>query len=259
MFNFMVCTRRSDTDGGVLGADAVSTVGLAGKYASAAFSAALKKKSILSSSSTLHNPILTRRECSSATLKQVETDLRGVHDSIKSEPSINEFLANPILSHKARAEGIDALLKKSSPKGASDITKNLFEVLAENGRLYETEHVIADFLELVAANKGEIKVTITSAQPLDKDLLKRLEDSLKQSSIAKNGTLVIESKVNEAILGGLVVDFGDKTVDLSVQSRVNQLNGSLQRSSFSLLSNPELLGADLHLACGQNLFSLLPL
>jgi len=32
------------------------------------------------------------------------------------------------------------------------------------------------------------------------------------------------------VLGGIVVDFGDKTVDLSVASRVNRLNSLLQQS-----------------------------
>ena len=35
--------------------------------------------------------------------------------------------------------------------------------------------------------------------------------------------------MNPAVLGGVVVDFGDKTIDLSVVSRVNKLNNLLQR------------------------------
>lgn len=37
------------------------------------------------------------------------------------------------------------------------------------------------------------------------------------------------------MLGGIVVDFGDKTIDLSVQSRVTRLNNLLQRQSLELL------------------------
>jgi hypothetical protein len=42
--------------------------------------------------------------------------------------------------------------------------------------------------------------------------------------------------VNPSVLGGIIVDFGDKTIDLSVQSRVTKLNNVLQRMSliFSL-------------------------
>jgi len=37
------------------------------------------------------------------------------------------------------------------------------------------------------------------------------------------------SQVNPSVLGGLIVDFGDKTIDLSVLSRVTKFNALLQR------------------------------
>lgn len=164
-------------------------------------------------------------------LAKVEADLKGVKASL-GDASVQDFLANPILSSSDKAAGIEALLKKSSPKGASDLTKNLFEVLADNGRLYETDKVIADYLDIMSAHRGEVKVTITTAAPLEKDLQKRLEDSLKASQVAKNGkSLVIENKTNESILGGLVIDFGDRTLDLSVASKVSKLNAQLQGAS----------------------------
>lgn len=191
----------------------LTPAGLSGKYAGALYSAALKK--------------------SAATLKQVEADVAGVKAAIKVEPKIQEFLANPVLSSRARSAGIDELLKLASPKApASEVTKNFFEVLAENGRLYDSEKVIEDFLEIMSAHRGEVKVTITTAQPLEKDLQSRLEATLKQSLVAGAGkTLIIQNKVNEAVLGGLVIDFADKTIDLSVASRVNKLNAALQRPS----------------------------
>lgn len=79
------------------------------------------------------------------------------------------------------------------------------------------------------AHRGEVKVTITTAQPLEKDLQKRLEDALKSSQVAQSGkNLVFENKINEAQLGGVVIDVGDKTIDLSVASRVSRLNQQLE-------------------------------
>ena len=40
---------------------------------------------------------------------------------------------------------------------------NLFQVLAENGRLGDTEKVIEGFLSLMTAYRGEVEVTVTSA------------------------------------------------------------------------------------------------
>lgn len=47
---------------------------------------------------------------------------------------------------------------------------------------------------------------------------------------------VLPTQVNPAVLGGVVVDFGDKTIDLSVASRVNKLNNLLSRKFHGSLS-----------------------
>lgn len=169
--------------------------------------------------------------CRDSALKQVEADLKAVHSAIKAEPSIQDFLSNPVLSSADKSKGIAEMLKKASPKGASsEVTKNFFEVLAENGRLYQSSKTIEDFLEIMTAHRGEVKVVITSAVSLEKDQTKRLEDALKQSQAANGKTLVFEYQVQPSLLGGFTVVVGDKTIDLSVQSKVTAYNAQLAES-----------------------------
>ncbi|KAF9264266.1 F1 complex, OSCP/delta subunit of ATPase [Marasmius fiardii PR-910] len=169
-------------------------------------------------------------------LNQVHAELAHVSSTIKSTPEVNAFIHNPTLSAKDRAAGLTNLFTRLESSGAkktpmSDITKNLLTILSENGRLGEAEGVIEGFNELVAQYKGELTVTVTSAAPLQRDILGRLETVLKQSQTAQQAkTLKITNKVNPSILGGIVVDFGDKTIDLSAQSRVTKLNNALQQA-----------------------------
>ncbi|KDR75067.1 hypothetical protein GALMADRAFT_140617 [Galerina marginata CBS 339.88] len=190
--------------------------GIASKYSKAVFGAALSK--------------------SPQTLNKVHTDLASLANTIKKDSDVATFVHNPTLSLQERTKGLQSLFAKIEGTGPkkeplSDVTKNLFGVLSENGRLGEAEEVIVGFNELIAQYKGELTVTVTSAAPLPKDVLTRLETSLKQSQTAQAAkSLKIENKVNSAILGGLIVDFGDKTIDLSVQSRVTKLNNVLTQS-----------------------------
>jgi len=181
------------------------------KYSNAIYSAALSK--------------------SAQQLTKVQTELASISSAIKASPDLSSFITNPTLSSKDRAAGLKALFQAAGKKdGVSDVTKNLFEVLSENGRLAETAGVIEGFNDLFAKYKGELEVTVTSAQPLSSDILKRLESTLKQSQAAQQAkTLKLTNKVNSSVLGGIIVDFGDKTIDLSVSSRVNKLNALLQQ------------------------------
>ena len=165
-----------------MGRRAASTIAL--KYSSAVFNAAVNK--------------------SAADLDKVQTELNTIQSQIKSVPELNAFVHNPTLSINDRQVGLQALFKqaetaKKSP--LSDLTKNLFAVLSENGRLNETEGVIEGFNELVASHKGEVTVTITSAAPLPKDAQTRLESTLKQSETAKKAkSLKVVNRVRFVVL-----------------------------------------------------------
>ncbi|CAL1706963.1 unnamed protein product [Somion occarium] len=195
-----------------LGRRAASTLAL--KYSKALFSAALSK--------------------SPQTLNKVQSELNTISSTLRDVPELKSLVTNPTLSSQERAAGFSALYSRAEgakKEPISEITKNLFSVLSENGRLTEAEGVIEGFNELFSQYKGEVTVTITSAAPLPKDVQSRLESTLKQSQTAQKAkSLKVTNKVNPSILGGIVVDFGDKTIDLSVASRVNKLNNLLQQS-----------------------------
>lgn len=152
---------------------------VAPKYAQALYSAALA--------------------ASPQTLTKVQTELAAISTTIKETPGFADFIANPSLSSADRATGIKALLAGTSKKETvSDITKNLFSVLSENGRLNETQAIISDFSELVSKYKGELDVTITSSTPLPKDVLTRLETTLKSSQAAQQAkSIKVTNKVNK--------------------------------------------------------------
>ena len=166
-----------------IGRRAASTIAL--KYSNAVFSAALNK--------------------SAADLDKVQGELNAISSTLKSSPELSSFVSNPTLSLNERSSGLQALFKQAetaTPKKTplSELTKNLFAVLSENGRLTETEGVIEGFNELVAAHKGELTVTITSAAPLPRDAQTRLEGTLKQSQAAQQAkSLKVVNKVREIL------------------------------------------------------------
>lgn len=163
-----------------LGRRAASSA-IALKYSHAAYSAALSK--------------------SPQVLSKVQTELNVIRTSVKDIPELNAFVHNPTLSAKERSAGLTALYSRVEGFGTkkepvSDITKNLFTVLSENGRLGETEGVIEGFNELVAKYKGELTVVVTSATPLTQDVLSRLVSTLKQSQAGQHSkSLKVVNKV----------------------------------------------------------------
>ncbi|KIM64972.1 hypothetical protein SCLCIDRAFT_581611 [Scleroderma citrinum Foug A] len=210
----MLATFRSSAATATLGHGRRAASSIALKYSNALYSAALKR--------------------SPQTLTKVQTEVNYISKSINEVPELRAFISNPTLSANDRAGGLNAIFSRAEglrKEPVSDITKNLFAVLAENGRLVDAPGVIEGFNELVAKYRGELEVLVTSAAPLPKDVATKLETILKQSQTAQQAkSLKITNKVNPSLLGGIVVDFGDKSIDLSVSSRVNKLNNILSES-----------------------------
>jgi len=161
----------------------------------------------------------------SAQLSSIDASYEGLTklaNLIKEDPKVNEFLTNPALSKDDRKTVINTL----SPNLKLDKTvTNFLGVLSENNRLSEFNAIYKNFGLLFDAYKGVVEATITSSKPLDSKILKRLQAAIQKSSFVGEGkTLKVSNPVNPDILGGLVVEVGDKTVDLSVASKVAKLN-----------------------------------
>ncbi|KAJ1563705.1 ATP synthase F0 subcomplex subunit OSCP atp5 [Nowakowskiella sp. JEL0078] len=182
--------------------------GIDGRYATALFTAAAKNN----------------------TLDLVETELNQFKSLFAREAGIKRFLETPILDRKLKIEGIKIILADGSAK-YSQITSNLFAVLAENGRLDQTSKIIDAYLSLMTAHRGEVNVTVTSAKQLDTTILNKLKATLQKSSLIESTQkALITNKVDPSILSGIIIEVGGQTIDFSVSSRINKMNRLLTQA-----------------------------
>jgi F-type H+-transporting ATPase subunit O len=178
--------------------------GIEGRYATALFTASVKENK----------------------LDTVEKELAKISKYLQEKPEVEEFLNTPA-DRKHKMTRVKEILGGKYSK----IIENFFDVVAENGRLDQTSKIIAAFNTLMTAQRGQVNVTVTSAQALDGKTLQKLESILGKSSlIGKNSTILLKSKVDPNLMGGLVIEVGEKTIDLSVSSRITKLNSLLATS-----------------------------
>ena len=156
-------------------------------------------------------------------LPKVEADLNSIKSLLNSEPRFKTYLRNPIIKRSEKVADFDKITK-----GMNDVTRGFFAVLAENGRLGDLDAILATFGKLMDAERGVVKATVSSAEPLSAKQMKDLEQILTSSFLQKGQTIQLVSRVEPSILAGLQVQVGDKFVDLSAQSKLNAVNKALQ-------------------------------
>ena len=178
----------------------VQLYGLSARYANAVYSAAVKDKA----------------------LAEVTKDLRTIAGWLKESASFRSFVSDPASNRDARQQKLAKI-----SKGMHKYTIGLLDVLNANNRLNELPGVISTFARIIDAVGGVVKCTVTSAEPLSEADLKSVSGEVKNAFLKANQTLDVSVKVNPQIIGGLQVQVGDLFVDLSVASKITNIEKSI--------------------------------
>lgn len=170
--------------------------GVEGRYATALYSAAVKKN----------------------ILDKTEKEMSAFEDLVAKKPVIAEYLKNPMLKTDQKLATLSELL--SSMK-FSPTTINLFKTMAENNRLSKIGPVMRSFAQLMTAHRGEVPCTITTVKTLSDSESKSLQKALK--GFVKGGqVLKVDTKIDPSIIGGMIVEVGEKYIDLSTKRRIQK-------------------------------------
>ncbi|KAI5284256.1 ATP synthase F0 subcomplex subunit OSCP atp5 [Ascosphaera aggregata] len=163
----------------------------------------------------------------SAALESVAAALSKLSRTFKTDPKLTTILSSPTLSAQDKSAIVRELARVAGGAGRDGILQNFLTTLAENNRLGILEGVCDKFAVLMGAYRGEMELIITSAQELDPKALRRLETAIAKSELSQGKKLKVVSKINPDLLGGLIVEIGDRTIDLSISSKIAKLNKAL--------------------------------
>src|SRR5690606_9519279 len=132
------------------------------------------------------------------------------------------LVASPLIGRGDAGRAIAAL---AGPLGIDPMTARFLGVLAANGRLAELGATIRAFRRMAADHRGETTAEVTSAHPLDDEQVARLKASLK----ARLGRdIIIDSRVDPAILGGIIIRHGSQMIDASIRTKLNTLANAMK-------------------------------
>ncbi|KAK9842282.1 hypothetical protein WJX81_004496 [Elliptochloris bilobata] len=152
-------------------------------------------------------------------LDVLDKDLMQVYKLATESDDFAQFLRDPSIPKSQKSAALQEVLNDAK---VSDITKNFFMVLAENNRLNLFDKIMGTFGELMAAARGQVTCTITSAEVLGKKDLEDIKMGLK-NMLKKGESLLIRQKVEPEIVGGIIVQIADKYIDLSIRTRVKKI------------------------------------
>ena len=185
-----------------MAAEDPSVSGVSGRYATALFELARDEKSV----------------------DAVKADLDKFAAMLADSDDLKRLVRSPVFGAEAQSKALAAVLDKA---GISGISANFLQVLTANRRLFVVSDVIRAFNALVAKFRGEASADVTVAEALSDKNLDALKVALK-SVTGKDVALNV--KVDQSIIGGLVVKLGSRMVDSSLRTKLNSIKNAMKEA-----------------------------
>lgn len=148
----------------------------------------------------------------------VGDDLTAIASMMASSDDLRRLIASPVLSRDDQKSAMTAVLTKAK---AHDLVVKFIGVIAENGRLFALPQIIEGFHAERAMRCGEVSAEVVSAVALDA----KLEQDVKAAiaKVADSKKISLSMRVDESLIGGLVVRIGSRMIDTSIKTKLSKL------------------------------------
>ncbi len=174
--------------------------GVAGRYANALFDLATEDKSVAKTGDAL-------------------ASFLGM---VNESADLKRLMLSPVFKTEDQMSAIDALASKAKISG---LALNFLKLMGKNRRLGAVPGAIAGFQALVAKSRGEVTAEVTSAEKLSTKQITDLKAALKASI---GSDVLLSTKIDASILGGLIVKVGSRMMDNSLQTKLQNLKVAMK-------------------------------
>jgi F-type H+-transporting ATPase subunit delta len=156
-------------------------------------------------------------------LDAIREQLAQVAEALQSNRELQVFFFSPYFSSAEKRDGIERAISGAEPE-----LVNFLELLVEKHRMPVVFRIRRRFDELWAQENRRLDVTVTSAIELDPKVIKRIGAEIEKQTDKK---VELTSRVDDSILGGIVLQVGNMVLDASIRNRLEKLRKSVAQAA----------------------------
>lgn len=159
-------------------------------------------------------------------LEEVHTDMQLFTRVCKENRGFVSVLRNPIIRHEKK----QSILKKVLSGKVNKLTMAFIDLVTAKNREPVLTEIAAEFHNAYNVHKGIGKASLTTTVPPDKELMSAFEALSRTLSNKK--TVEMQTSVNPDLIGGFVLNVGDRQIDASIRSKLRALKLKFEENYF---------------------------
>jgi len=165
---------------------------------------------------------------STGMVDQIAEELRNLGDLVNADPDFEMFLDSPAVDCESRESTVEKLFRGKY----SDVLVDSLQVLNRKERLGIVREVAAAYHALHQESLGRVELHVGTAVALSEGLRVKLRERIAHAT-GKQIDLV--ERIDSSLIGGIVLQLGDKKFDGSVRRKLAAVKAALlERSSQEL-------------------------
>ena len=154
-------------------------------------------------------------------LAEIKNELLSVKKVFDGNERLKDIVYHPGINKEEKKQ----ILTKVFGAGLSKIVMNFLMLLVDKKRERLIPQICSMFAEKADAEAGIRKITVETAFPLDAAEKEKLKERLEKAMKAK---LVMDTRVNEGMLGGIIIKERMRLIDASVVQFLRSMKEDLR-------------------------------
>jgi len=159
-------------------------------------------------------------------LDAVHNDMLLFSKTVESNREFRLMLQSPIIKHETKRDVLEKIFKGKVHK----LTLSIIDIITRKNREPLLPAIAKEFHEAYNEYKQIGKAVVTTAVPLDSKLRGEIQAMVRNYSGKKDIELI--EKVDPEMIGGFVLNVGDRQVDASIKSKLSALKLEFSQNPY---------------------------
>jgi F-type H+-transporting ATPase subunit delta len=159
-------------------------------------------------------------------LEAVYKDMQFLQAVCAGSRELVSILKSPVI----KADKKDKILDAITAGKIGVITATFNKLLIRKGRESYLPEIVAAFIQQYKDLKGIHTVKLTTATPVSDELKKVILDKIRSTTDMQK--LELDSEVKEELIGGFILEIGDRLIDTSVAFDLNDIRKQFRNNDF---------------------------
>ena len=153
--------------------------------------------------------------------------VKVVADILRTNDEFGKLMNHPKIIKEDKVKIVEEAFSNNIPKEIVGI----MTLLITKGRANEMLSVFEYFIELVKEEKKIGRADVVTAVELSKEQKAKVEQKLLDTT--KYETFEMNYSVDTSLIGGMVIRIGDRVVDSSIRTKLDNMTKNLRKVSLS--------------------------